>query len=64
MNTDKEEMNETNGFTEVSFEIPDDLCEKALHQAREEGISLDELVAKFIRTEISRSSSKNIRAHP
>ncbi len=64
MNTDKEEMNETNGFTEVSFEIPDDLYKKALHQAREEGISLDEMVAALMRTEFARRPSSSIRAHP
>lgn len=53
MSTDKKEQLE-DGFTEVQVEMTEELYQKALAAAREEGCSLDEWVAKILREEAKR----------
>jgi hypothetical protein len=50
---DKKEQLE-DGFTEVQVEMPEELYQKALAAAREEGCTLDEWVAELLREEIRR----------
>jgi hypothetical protein len=65
MNTDgNESIGDLNGLTEVSLEIPDELCEQAIAMAREEGLSLDEWVARLLKDEFLRRPTPPIRSHP
>lgn len=55
MNTDdKEIMDDLNGLTEVSLDIPDELHGQAIAMAREEGLTLDQWVARILKDEIAR----------
>jgi len=65
MNTDgNESIGDLNGLTEVSLEIPDELYEQAVAMAREEGLSLDEWVARILKDEYLRRPTTRIRVHP